>query len=95
MRVYISGQISGVDDYKNNFRDAGKFLLLEKHEVIDPTAFDGILPKLTYEEYMKFDLALLDLCDAIYMLKGWEKSLGANREYGYALAAGKHIMMEE
>ena len=40
------------------------------------------------------DLVLLDLCDTIYMLKGWEQSCGANREYGYALAKGLDIMFE-
>ena len=43
---------------------------------------------------MKFDIFLLNMCDAIYMLKGWEKSRGANREYGYALASDKIIVME-
>ena len=63
--------------------------------MINPTVIDEIFPDLEYEEYMKLDIALLDLSDAIYMLNGWEKSCGANREYGYALASGKQIMMEE
>lgn len=43
---------------------------------------------------LNVDLVLLDLCDTIYMLKGWESSCGANREYGYALAKGLDIMFE-
>lgn len=31
---------------------------------------------------------------AVYMLKGWEKSCGANREYGYALAKDYIVMLE-
>lgn len=38
---------------------------------------------------------MLDMCQQIYMLKGWEKSLGANREFGYALAKGMTILNEE
>ena len=52
------------------------------------------MPNADYEDYMKADLLLLGMCDAIYMLKGWEKSCGANREYGYALAKGMEIMFE-
>ena len=41
---------------------------------------------------MEIDIRLIDLCDAIYMIRGWEMSRGANREYGYALGKGKVIM---
>lgn len=34
------------------------------------------------------------MCDQIYMLKGWEKSCGANQEYGYALACDMIIERE-
>lgn len=95
MRVYISGPITGVEKYQENFKKAEKDLREKGYSVINPTAFDDKLPVLEYEEYMKLDITLLDLCHAIYMLKGWEDSRGANREYGYALAAGKQIMMEE
>lgn len=67
MRVYISGGITGVEGYKENFAKAEKQLKEDGHEVINPTAFDDILPRLTYEQYMKLDLCLLDMCDAIYL----------------------------
>lgn len=95
MRVYISGPITWVESYHENFKKAEKDLREKGYSVINPTAFDDKLPPLEHEEYMKLDIALLDMCDAIYMLKGWEESCGANREYGYALAAGKQIMMED
>ena len=94
MRIYISGGISGVENYKEKFNAAQKELKEQGHEVINPSAFDELLPNLTYEEFMKFDIFLLNMCDAIYMLKGWEKSCGANREYGYALASDKMIITE-
>lgn len=39
-------------------------------------------------------MVMLNMCTHIYMLKGWEKSPGANREYGYALASDMIIMRE-
>lgn len=37
-------------------------------------------------EFMKIDFMLLDLCDAIYMMPGWDLSKGACMERGYAMA---------
>lgn len=95
MRVYISGAISGVDNYKERFAKAAEELKAKGYEVVNPAALDDDLPdSLTYEEHMKVDMLLLDMSEAIYMLKGWEKSCGANREYGYAIAKGKKVMRE-
>ena len=94
MRVYISGGISGVENYREAFNKAQEELAKDGHDVINPALYADTLPKLSYEEYMKIGLTFLDMCDAIYMLKGWQKSCGANREYGYALAADKIILEE-
>ena len=94
MRVYISGAITGVDNFKEHFDREERKLKAAGYEVINPTVFEDKLPQLTYEEYMKLDLTLLDMCDCIYMLEGWKKSFGANREYGYALAKGIKIVEE-
>ena len=94
MRVYISGPITNCKDYKENFARAEKVLRARGFEVVNPAYFEEFLPQLTYEEYMTHDLCLLDLCNAVYMLTNWQQSLGANREYGYALGKGLIIWEE-
>ena len=86
--VYISGPITGVENYLFNFNKAEEYLKDLGYQVINPARFNAVLPELDYEQYMKVDFALLDLCDSIYMLDGWRDSKGANREYGYALGKG-------
>lgn len=96
MRIYISGAITGIPHYKIHFDEAER-KLKEEHpnaEVINPTMV--VLPEsCTHEDYMKIDLMLLDLADAIYLLKGWDKSKGACMEHGCALGKDKIIMFEE
>ena len=93
-RVYISGAISGISNYRARFDKAERKLLSQGYKVINPSCMDDVLINATYEEYMEADIFLLGMCDSIYMLKGWDKYRGANREYGYALAKGMEIMFE-
>lgn len=37
---------------------------------------------------------MLDMCDAIYLLRGWEKSCGAKRELEFANSEDMEIMYE-
>lgn len=95
MKVYISGAITGTDDFMERFKKAEDRLTSEGMSVINPARVNSCLPEDTaYEEYMKISLCLLDMCEGIYLLDGWERSCGANREYGFALAEGKDIMFE-
>lgn len=95
MRIYISGPITGIDNYKEIFREAEERISSSGHDVINPAELNEVLPDLEYEEFMKLDFTLLDLCDAILMLEGWEKSKGAVREYHYAMAKGMRVMIDE
>lgn len=94
-RIYISGPMTGIKDYKSNFQKAETKLKKQGHEVINPAYIDYVLPNASYEDYMNVDMFLLGMCDTIYMLKGWEKSCGANRELGYAMAKDYNVLHEE
>lgn len=94
-RIYLSGAITGTTDYLDRFENAEKELTEKGYVVINPAKVNAMMPvETTYEEYMKMSMTMLDMCDYIYMLKGWQQSRGANREYGYALGTDKVIMME-
>ena len=84
MRFYISGPITGTEDYMDRFKRAQEYLESQGHTVINPALVNTILPKdVTYDEFMRIDFELLDMCEAMYMLDGWKNSPGANREHGY------------
>ena len=93
MKIYISGAITGTDDYMERFAKAEKELTEQGYSVINPAKVNAQLPKdTTHEEYMKISICLLDMCDSIYMLKGWDKSCGANCELGFAIGKNKTII---
>ena len=94
MKLYLSGAITGTYDYMDRFSMAEKSLEV-KHTIINPAKVNAQLPSDTdYEDYMKMSFCMLDMCDGIYLLKGWEKSCGSNRELGYAMAKGKIILRQ-
>ena len=88
MRVYISGPISSDPDYEVKFRRAAKMLKDRGMEYVNPAEIANAAPGLSWVDYMKIDLALLDKCDAIMFLKGWASSAGACKEAIYAKSKG-------
>ena len=95
--VYISGAITGTADYEERF-EAAECLLCKKRfkEVINPAAISALLPKgMPWDTYMEVMLPLLRHCDAVYMLRGWEKSTGARIEREYAVKLGLVVIEED
>ena len=41
--------------------------------------------ELSYDDYIKGDIAAIDCCDAIYMVGNWKQSKGAKIEHRYAV----------
>lgn len=96
MRLYISGPITGVKNYKRIFQGAKDALTAKGYDVVNPAELTEVIgDSFTYDEILAIDLDLLARCDAVVQLPGWENSRGANVEYGYALAADKIIIKLE
>lgn len=90
MRLYLSGPITGTDDYKLRFRRAKMELAAAGYtNVVNPAELDGVLPveQMTWDEIMTVCIELLAGCDALILMDGWERSIGCNREVGYAQGA--------
>ena len=92
--VYISGKITGTTDYMERFEIAEKMLTAKGYSVINPAKVNSNLPEehMTHEGYMVVSIALLSLCDTIYMLEGYEDSAGAMEELEYATEHGIKIL---
>lgn len=92
--IYISGGITGVGEYMAHFDEVER-KLKAVDEVINPSKVSCALPVLTHDGYMTVCMALLSLCDTIYMLKGYEQSKGAMQELEYAKEHGYEVVYEE
>lgn len=96
MTVYISGPITGTNDYMERFKATE--ILLKGHgcDPVNPAVANSLLPIGTsWERYMGESLRMLCECDAICMMRNWEKSRGAKLEHLVATYLGLKIMDEE
>lgn len=100
IRVYVSGPITGVKDFKKIFAEKSQLIkdkLSEFYETVtvyDPADKIGTVDGMEYEDCMTVDFAFIDCSDMIFLMKGWEVSSGANREWHYAMAKMKGVIEE-
>lgn len=88
MKVFISGKITG-EEISACMR---KFEIAEKvldsfnvfDEIINPLKIDGVHFGITHDDAMEMCLDELQDCTHIYMLKDWQTSVGAKKEYKFA-----------
>lgn len=95
MTVYISGKITGDKDFKRKFLKAKIKLIKQGFNVINPCDISIYEGFLSYEQLLHIDFALIDVADAIYLLKDWTDSNGARLELNYAKSKGKEILYEK
>ena len=98
MKIYMSSMVIRDPNYIENINKTYLRLVNEypDAQIFSPVDIMSTFPDgLSYEEIMDFCMYILSKCDVIYMLKGWEDSKGANREYGYALGRDMIIIYEE
>ena len=88
MRVYISGAVTGTDDYKERFSEAEAILTEIGYEVVNPVKEMEKFVDSSWDAIMGRCLSLLDTCNGIHLLNGWKESRGACMEFGYALGRG-------
>ena len=94
--IYISGKYGGKEENKIDMECAIRYFreyegCVDREYISPITAFSFLYNETEYLEGLDCCLTLLDKCDKIYMLPGWEDSTGACIEFGYAKATGKDI----
>lgn len=102
-RIYIAGPMRGLDD--NNypaFNAAAERLRADGWEVLNPveigaefgTPYELATNHDLLDSLMRKELELIGTCSHIYLLKGWEKSVGAVGELGRAICCDCEIVLE-
>lgn len=95
MKIYIAGKITGLDRRAMilKFEAADAKLKAQGHSVFIPCilpAYDDV----PHEDYLHICYAMIDICDAVYMLADWQSSTGARMELQYAADWQKKILYE-
>lgn len=76
-KVYISGQMTGLENFQfSKFNQVASLLRESGYNVINPAEF-GVKENWQWKDYMKKDISELIYCDYVAVLEGWEKSRGA------------------
>jgi hypothetical protein len=96
LKIYIAGPMRGYENH--NFDE---FFKAETHlnrkgysDIVNPARLDeeeGIDPNvesIDIKEVLSRDITHLMECNAVYLLRGWERSEGARAEHSVASAMG-------
>lgn len=97
MRLFISGPMTGIEGYNKDAFDLAEKILSDRgHTVLNPA---NHIPKhepesISHDGYVRICKAMINECEAVVMLPGWEKSKGAREENEYAMAKCKVVCQD-
>ena len=100
LTIYIAGPMRGHDDGNYPaFYEAEKLLTAKSiWNTVNPARMDeetsGGYGTVNYKDALKRDLDEIFEADAMYMLRGWEKSEGARVEHALAIYLGLSLMYQ-
>lgn len=85
-RIYISGGITGVRNYKARFYDAqnqleSRYDCIVVNPVMLGTKVESVVDSPQWHHYMRECVKWLAMCDKVFMLRGWWRSRGARVEW--------------
>lgn len=92
MKIYIAGPITGMENYEKVFAEAERHYENDGHAVMNPAVLNA---GFEHGEYMHVCYAMIDVCDSIVFLPGWEKSKGAVMEHEYGKTNNKQLFYAE
>ena len=94
MKIYISGQITGLEEgkAKRYFDKAEEMLLGKGYSPVNPMSVNPPMENKSWKDYMIDDLKLLFDCEAIYLIDNWQSSKGARIECYIAKELGMRIL---
>lgn len=98
LRIYIAGPMGGLPEYNYPaFHAAAQKVRAAGFEVINPAEADlffgppGNVPR---ESYLRLAMTNVGMCDAIYLLPGWQESGGALLELHLAQELGLNVVID-
>ena len=98
MRIYISGAITGHEEtaeYRFNVSTGFLKHIYPEAEIVDPWLICQSISHSanpTHDDYMHISFALMDICDTVFFVPGWQKSEGCQKERKYAEEKGMVIL---
>lgn len=99
LKIYLSGAITNNPTAQDDFFAAELEVksLFPNAVVFNPIRLGKLITNwdLHYSEIMHLDMTFLNRADAVYMLRNWKISNGANEELARAKALKKSIMFQE
>lgn len=89
MKVYIIG----IRDNAEEFKKVEYLLKKEGHAPVNPLKVIQALPEeITNADFTIIAFELIKICDAVYLLEGWEKDLLSRMEFAQAEREEKVIL---